>query len=92
MLEEDSLDARLQCFWAIEEFHTLPKTPQKQECESHFQATTTRDYPEGFVTQLQQKSAHKGLDRSYDKALLNFSSWRNGFNTNQTGGRITQTS
>ena len=41
MLEEDSLDAQLQCFWAIEEFHTLPKTAQKQECESHSQATTT---------------------------------------------------
>jgi SNF2 family DNA or RNA helicase len=82
MLEEDSLDAQLQCFWAIEEFHILPKTAQKQECESHFQANTTQDYSEGFVMQLPQKSGHKGLNRSYDQALLNFSSWRNGFSTN----------
>jgi hypothetical protein len=92
MLEEDGLDAQLHCFWAIEEFHTLPKTPQKQEYESHFQATTTQDYSEGFVMQLPQKSSHEGLDRFYDQALLNFSSWINGFSTNQTGGRITQTS
>jgi hypothetical protein len=92
MLEEDSLDAQLQCFWAMEEFRTLPKTAQKQECESHFQANTTRDYCEGFVMQLPQKSGHKGLDRSYDQVLLNFSRWRNGFSTNQTGSKITQTS
>jgi hypothetical protein len=41
MLEENSLDAQLQCSWAMEEFLTLPKTALKQECESHFQVTTT---------------------------------------------------
>jgi hypothetical protein len=71
-LEENRLDAQLQRFWAVEEFHTLPKTTQELECESHFQATITRDDTGRFVVQLPRKLGHEGLGSPYDQARYRF--------------------
>jgi hypothetical protein len=44
-LAYNSLNAPLQHFWTVEEFHSLPKTTQELECESRFQApTATNDW------------------------------------------------
>jgi hypothetical protein len=71
-LEENSLDAQLQCFWAFEEFHSLSKTTLEPECESHFQATTTQDDSGRFIMQLPWKTNHKGLSSACHQTLHRF--------------------
>ena len=71
-LEENSLDAQLQHFWACEEFQSPPKTTLEPECESRCQATTTPDDTGRFVTHLPWKSNQKGLGSACDQTLYRF--------------------
>jgi hypothetical protein len=71
-LEYNHLNAQLQRFWTVEEFHFLPKTTQELECEIRFQASTTTNDSGRFVVPLSRKSGQEALGISYVQILYKF--------------------
>lgn len=55
-------------FLAVEEFHTLPKTTESPEFDSHFDQPLLKMIGR-CVMQLPQMSGHEGLGTPYDQAL-----------------------
>jgi len=71
-LEYSSLNAQLQRFRTVEEFHSLPKTTQELECESRFQTPTATNGSGRFVVPLSRKSCHEALAISYVQTFYRF--------------------
>ena len=56
---QDSLNDQIKQFWEIEEVPLLPAlSSAEQECENHFQRTTSRDESGRFILRLPIKSNH----------------------------------
>ncbi|CAG7660228.1 unnamed protein product [Allacma fusca] len=67
---QDTLDAKLQRLWELEEQKGKSTfTLEEVECQEHFSRTHTRKHGGRYIVQLPFQNSHKPLGESRTKAL-----------------------